>query len=208
MKINRRDIVAAALVLIATTLLLPGVSAQPAPQTPPPAPQTLNVTVQVTATRFGEPVAEVPGRSAWSPATKSAPAAPPTCAPRWRCSAASASRPAATPVRPAPCPACSGVREVDDLLLLIDGIPAGGAFIPQVEAISLNNVERIEVMRGAAPVYFGTTAFAGTINVIHYAAGQRRSRRPASASAAISPAASAVRRCCRPAACANRSAPR
>ena len=60
---------------------------------------------------------------------------------------------------------------MDDLLLLIDGIPAGGAFIPQVEAISLNNVERIEVMRGAAPVYFGTTAFAGTINVIHYAAG-------------------------------------
>ena len=71
-------------------------------------------------------------------------------------------------------PGLLGVREVDDLLLLIDGIPAGGAFIPQVEAISLNNVERIEVLRGAAPVYFGTTAFAGTINVIHYAAGQRR----------------------------------
>src|SRR6185295_11804185 len=45
------------------------------------------------------------------------------------------------------------------------------AFIPQIEAISLNNVERIEVMRGAAPVYYGTTAFAGTINVIHFAAG-------------------------------------
>jgi hypothetical protein len=28
---------------------------------------------------------------------------------------------------------------------------AGGAFTPQIEAISLNNVERIEVMRGAAP---------------------------------------------------------
>jgi len=68
-------------------------------------------------------------------------------------------------------PGLLGVREVDDLLLLVDGIPAGGAFIPQFEAISLNNVERIEVMRGAAPVYFGTTAFAGTINVIHYAAG-------------------------------------
>ena len=64
------------------------------------------------------------------------------------------------------------MREVDDLLLLIDGIPAGGAFVPQIEAISLNNVERIEVMRGAAPVYFGTTAFAGTINVIHYPAGR------------------------------------
>src|SRR6185295_17165058 len=68
-------------------------------------------------------------------------------------------------------PGLLGVREVDDLLLLIDGIPAGGAFIPQIDAISLNNVERIEVMRGAAPVYFGTTAFAGTLNVIHYAAG-------------------------------------
>ena len=55
---------------------------------------------------------------------------------------------------------------MDDLLLLIDGIPAGGAFIPQFEAISLNDVERIEVLWGAAPVYFGTTAFAGTINVI------------------------------------------
>jgi hypothetical protein len=32
-------------------------------------------------------------------------------------------------------------------------------------------VERIEVLRGAAPVYFGTTAFAGTLNVIHYDAG-------------------------------------
>src|SRR5262249_26090944 len=68
-------------------------------------------------------------------------------------------------------PGLIGVREVDDLLVLIDGIPAGGAFIPQLEAISLTNVERIEVLRGAAPVYFGTTAFAGTINVIHYSAG-------------------------------------
>ena len=77
-------------------------------------------------------------------------------------------------------PGLLGVREVDDLLLLIDGIPAGGAFMPQVEAISLNNVERIEVLRGAAPVYFGTTAFAGTINVIHYAAGsaERVDQRP------------------------------
>src|SRR6185295_5246979 len=69
-------------------------------------------------------------------------------------------------------PGLLGVREIDDLLLLVDGIPAGGAFVPQVEAISLNNVERIELLRGAAPVYFGTTAFAGTINVIHYAAGR------------------------------------
>ncbi len=69
-------------------------------------------------------------------------------------------------------PGLLGLREVDDLLLLIDGIPSGGAFLPSFESVSLNNVERIEVLRGSTPVYFGTTAFAGTINIVHYAAGQ------------------------------------
>jgi iron complex outermembrane receptor protein len=64
-----------------------------------------------------------------------------------------------------------GLREVDDFELLIDGVPAGGAFIPQFATLDLSNVERIEVQRGPAPVLYGTTAFAGTINVIHYAAG-------------------------------------
>lgn len=69
-------------------------------------------------------------------------------------------------------PGLLGVREIDDLLLLIDGVPAGGVFFPTFEAVNLINVERIEVLRGTAPVYFGTTAFAGTINVVHYPAGQ------------------------------------
>jgi outer membrane receptor protein involved in Fe transport len=60
---------------------------------------------------------------------------------------------------------------VDDFLLLIDGVPAGGAFIPQFVTLNLTNIERIEVQRGTAPVLYGTTSFAGTINVIHYAAG-------------------------------------
>ena len=69
-------------------------------------------------------------------------------------------------------PGLLGLREVDDFLLLIDSIPAGNAFTPSFELVSLHNVERIEVLRGAAPVYFGTTAFAGTINIIHFPAGQ------------------------------------
>jgi iron complex outermembrane recepter protein len=69
-------------------------------------------------------------------------------------------------------PGLLGLREVDDFLLVIDGIPAGGAFIPQFELLDFHNIERIEVVRGAAPVYYGTTAFAGTINVVHYAAGK------------------------------------
>src|SRR5215475_9035100 len=144
---------------------------QDAPQDQPPTPPTFQDTVQVTATRFGEPVAEVPGsisvvsgneiraRGATDLRTALALLGGVSVAPGGDAGPAGA------------VPGLVGVREVDDLLLLIDGIPAGGAFIPQVEAISLNNVERIEVMRGAAPVYYGTTAFAGTINVIHYAAG-------------------------------------
>jgi len=68
-------------------------------------------------------------------------------------------------------PGLLGLREVDDFLLVIDGIPAGGAFVPQFELLDFHNIERIEVVRGAAPVYYGTTAFAGTINVVHYPAG-------------------------------------
>ena len=129
-------------------------------------------TVQVTATRFGERVQEVPGsigvvtgeelRDRGATDLRSA-------------LALLGGVTVATGGDEGPAgsvPGLLGVREVDDLLLLIDGIPAGGAFIPQFAAISLTNVERIEVLRGATPVYFGTTAFAGTINVIHYAAGQ------------------------------------
>src|SRR5215471_13178334 len=153
-------------------------SPQDPQQNPPPNVPTFSDAIQVTATRFGEPVAEVPGsisvvsgneiraRGATDLRTALALLGGVSVAPGGDAGPAGA------------VPGLIGIREVDDLLLLIDGIPAGGAFIPQVEAISLNNVERIEVMRGAAPVYFGTTAFAGTINVIHYGAG--RSERAAS----------------------------
>ena len=157
------------LTLIATFL---AAAANAQTQTPPPQnPPTFEDTIQVTATRFGEAVAEVPGsisvitgdeiraRGATDLRTALALLGGVSVAPGGDAGPAAA------------VPGLLGVREVDDLLLLIDGIPAGGAFIPQIEAISLNNVERIEVLRGAAPVYFGTTAFAGTINVIHYAAG-------------------------------------
>lgn len=69
-------------------------------------------------------------------------------------------------------PGLLGLREVDDFLLLVDGVPAGGAFVPQFATLDLNGVERIEVQRGPAAVLWGTTAFAGTINLIHYGAGK------------------------------------
>lgn len=68
-------------------------------------------------------------------------------------------------------PAMWGLREFDAFLLLVDGIPAGGAFTPALATMSLANVERIEVLKGAAPVSYGATSFVGVIQVIHYAAG-------------------------------------
>jgi len=170
---------AAALVFIVNTLLPLRADAQTATDvsqaqnnTNPEIADPFRVSVQVTATRFGEPIQQVPGaisvvtgdeiraRGATDLRTALSLLGGVSVAPGGDAGPAGA------------VPGLLGVREVDDMLLLIDGIPAGGAFIPQVEAISLNNVERIEVMRGAAPVYFGTTAFAGTINVIHYSAGR------------------------------------
>lgn len=137
---------------------------------PDPAASRIDV-VQITATRFSEPVQEVPvsmsivthddllARGANDLRTALALVAGAGVAPGGDAGPASA------------VPGLLGTREADDFLLLIDDVPAGGAFTPPFEAISLNNVERIEVLRGSAPVYFGTTAFAGTINVIHYKAG-------------------------------------
>ena len=127
--------------------------------------------VQVTATRFAEPIQEVPSsitivsgdelraRGADELRTALSLVAGVTVAPGGDSGPAGAN------------PGLLGLREVDDFLLTIDGIPVGGAFVPQFEMLDLSDIERIEIQRGTAPVFYGTTAFAGTINIIHYAAG-------------------------------------
>ena len=68
-------------------------------------------------------------------------------------------------------PGLWGLREFDAFLLVVDGIPSGGSFNPALPTLDLTDVERIEVLRGAAPVMYGATSFVGVIQVIHYAAG-------------------------------------
>ena len=68
-------------------------------------------------------------------------------------------------------PALWGLREADAFLLVVDGIPWGGAFNPATPSVDLTGVEHIEILRGAAPVMFGATSFVGVIHIIHYAAG-------------------------------------
>lgn len=73
-------------------------------------------------------------------------------------------------------PALWGLREFDAFLLVVDGVPWGGAFNPELSTLNLNNVDRIEVLRGSAPVIFGATSFVGVIQIIQHAAGESPSR--------------------------------
>jgi outer membrane cobalamin receptor len=71
-------------------------------------------------------------------------------------------------------PGLWGLQEFDAYLLVVDGVSYGGAFNPAVTTLDVTNVERIEVLRGAAPVMFGATSFVGVIQVIHARAGEAR----------------------------------
>lgn len=62
-----------------------------------------------------------------------------------------------------------GLREFDAFLLVVDGIPWGGALNPDVATLNLRDIERIEILRGPAPVTYGATSFVGVINVVHKA---------------------------------------
>ncbi len=60
-----------------------------------------------------------------------------------------------------------GLKEFDAFLLVVDGVPWGGAFDPGLTTVSLVDVERIEILRGPAPVTYGATSFVGVIHVVH-----------------------------------------
>jgi iron complex outermembrane recepter protein len=129
-------------------------------------------TLQVTATRDAEPIAKLPA----SVSVVSGDELRARGATDLRSALALVAGVEGTPTGDAgpagSVPSLWGLREVDAFLLVIDGVPAGGAFNPAVLALDLTGVERIEVLRGAAPVMYGATSFNGVIHVIHYAAGE------------------------------------
>ena len=69
-----------------------------------------------------------------------------------------------------------GFREFDAFLLVVDDVPWGGAFNPDTINLSLKDVERIEILRGAAPVMYGATSFVGVIHVVHARPGTGTTR--------------------------------
>jgi outer membrane receptor protein involved in Fe transport len=64
-----------------------------------------------------------------------------------------------------------GLKEFDAFLLVVDGVPWGGAFNPALTTLDLHDLDRIEVLRGAAPVMYGATSFVGVVQVVHKDAG-------------------------------------
>lgn len=69
-------------------------------------------------------------------------------------------------------PSFWGLHEFDAFLLVVDDVPWGGAFNPAISTLDLTDVQRIEVLKGAAPVMFGATSFVGVVHVLHYPAGE------------------------------------
>ncbi|HTL19821.1 MAG TPA: TonB-dependent receptor [Steroidobacteraceae bacterium] len=69
-------------------------------------------------------------------------------------------------------PSFWGLHEFDAFLLVMDEVPWGGAFNPAITTLNLQDVERVEVLKGAAPVMYGATSFVGVVHVLHYPAGQ------------------------------------
>jgi len=128
--------------------------------------------IQVTATRFADPVQEVPNAISVIPGDELRARGAYDLRSALALVGGAFVAPGGDFGPAASVPGLLGLRELDDFLLVVDGIPAGGAFIPQFDTLDFHNIERIEVVRGSAPVYYGTTAFAGTINIVHYPAGK------------------------------------
>ena len=150
------------------------VPASPAPaQAPAAEPPELAETIQVTATRVPEDVETVPAsitvvsgdelraRGATDLASTLGSVAGVTIAHGGDNGPASS------------VPELWGLREFDAFLLVVDGVPWGGAFNPALTTLDLTDVDRIEVLRGAAPVMYGATSFVGVIHVIHRQAGAK-----------------------------------
>ncbi len=59
-----------------------------------------------------------------------------------------------------------GLKEFDALLVTVDGVPVGGPFNPSLSQIPVEDIERIEILKGPQGSLYGVSAFAGAIHVI------------------------------------------
>jgi outer membrane receptor protein involved in Fe transport len=58
-----------------------------------------------------------------------------------------------------------GLKEFDALLVTVDGVPVGGPFNPSLAQIAVDDIERIEIVKGPQGTLYGVSAFAGMVQV-------------------------------------------
>lgn len=58
-----------------------------------------------------------------------------------------------------------GIKEFDALLIMLDGVPVGGPFNPNLAMIPIDDIDRIEIVRGPQGTLYGVSAFAGMVQV-------------------------------------------
>jgi outer membrane receptor protein involved in Fe transport len=148
-------------------------------QTPPAAPQqppvTLNEDVEVVATRVPEPTHDVPVSIEVFDGEMLRAMGASNLREALSLAAGVEVGPGSDAGPAGAVPEFWGLREFDAFLLVVDDIPWGGAFNPDLTTLNLRDVERIEVLRGAAPVTYGATSFVGAIHVVHKPAAARHS---------------------------------
>jgi outer membrane receptor protein involved in Fe transport len=58
-----------------------------------------------------------------------------------------------------------GLKEFDALLITLDGVPVGGPFNPSLSMIPIEQIDRIEIVKGPQGSLYGVSAFAGMVQV-------------------------------------------
>jgi len=170
-----------AFALVLTSAVLAVAQTPPAaPVAAPDAAPKYAETVQVTATRVPEPVGEVPTSIQVVSAEELRDRGVVDLRGALALLAGVDVAPGGDNGPAASVPEFWGLKEFDAFLLVVDGVPWGGAFNPALASLDLADVERIEVQRGPAPVMYGATSFVGVVQVVRRAPGGRGARLAAS----------------------------
>jgi len=163
--------------LLTVAIVLPLRAHAQAPAQPPASPQapvTLRETVQVVATRIPEAASDVPVSVEVIDGDTVRALGARNIRDALSLAAGVDVAPGSDGGPAGAVPEFWGLREFDAFLLVVDDIPWGGAFNPSLTMLSLQDVKRIEVLRGPAPVTYGATSFVGVIHVVHNPAASDR----------------------------------
>jgi len=58
-----------------------------------------------------------------------------------------------------------GLKEFDALLFMVDGVPVGGPFNPNLSQINVDDIDRIEIVKGPQGTLYGVSGFAGMVQI-------------------------------------------